>query len=283
MATVKTTTFELVGADGGPLRGDVRTQSGGEARPAAVICHGFKGFKDWGFFPKLADRLAHAGLTATSFNFTGSGIGPDGESFSEPERFGRATFSKDLEDIDTVCRALAAGALADGVAPPTKLGLFGHSRGGGMAVVHTANNHDVAALTTWAGIGHVRRWPEEVVAQWRREGRIDVPNARTGDILSLYTDVLDDIERHEDGSLDLLDAASRVRVPWLIMHGDEDETVSVAEARSLHEAATGDQVRLHVIPGGSHTMGSGHPWSGSTPELDLAMGETVAWFAKQLF
>jgi dienelactone hydrolase len=283
MATVMTTTFELVGADGGPLRGDVRTQSGGAERPAVVVCHGFKGFKNWGFFPKLADRLAHGGLTAVSFNFTGSGIGPDGESFSEPERFGHATFSRDLEDLDTVCRELSAGTLAGGVARPTKLGLFGHSRGGGMAVAHAAAHHDIAALTTWAGIGTVRRWPEEVVAQWRQDGKIDVPNARTGGILPLYTDVLDDIDEHEAGKLDLLEAAGRIRVPWLIMHGDADETVSLAEAQSFHDAATGDEVRLHIVPGGSHTMGSRHPWSGSTPELDLAMGETVGWFAKYLF
>ena len=42
--------------------------------------HGFKGFKDWGFFPHLADRLARAGLVAVSFNFSGSGVGPDGET-----------------------------------------------------------------------------------------------------------------------------------------------------------------------------------------------------------
>ncbi len=242
MATVITTTFELVGADGGPLRGDVRTAAAGEDRPAVVICHGFKGFKDWGFFPKLADRLAHAGLTAVSFNFSGSGIGPDGESFSEPERFGHATFSKDLEDIDIVCRELLAGTLGDGVASPTKLGLLGHSRGAGMAIAYTAGNHDVAVLATWAGIGKVHRWPQDVLAQWRRDGKIDVPNARTGDILPLYTDVLDDIEEHEDHKLNLLKAAAAVEIPWLIVHGDADETVPVAEARSLHDAAAGDHV-----------------------------------------
>jgi len=82
MATVNTTQFELVGADGGPLRGDVRTQEKGADRPAVVICHGFKGFKDWGFFPHLAARIARAGMTAVSFNFSGSGVGPDGEKHS---------------------------------------------------------------------------------------------------------------------------------------------------------------------------------------------------------
>ena len=50
MATAMTTAVELTGADGGPVRGEVRTAAGGENRPAVVLCHGFKGFKDWGFF-----------------------------------------------------------------------------------------------------------------------------------------------------------------------------------------------------------------------------------------
>ncbi len=283
MATVMTTTFELAGADGGPLRGEVRTAEGGENRPAVVICHGFKGFKDWGFFPKLADRLAHAGFSAISFNFTGSGIGPDGENFSEPERFGHATFSKDVEDIGLVCRRLSNGQLRSDLAQPTKVGLFGHSRGGGMSVIYTSGADDISAIVTWSAIGSLERWPEDTVSQWRRDGKLDVPNARTGDILPVYTDLLDDIEAHKHGKLDLLAAAGRINVPWMILHGDADETVAVSEAKSLKEAASQDRTLLHIVPGASHTMGSRHPWAGLTPELDFAMGETVGWFAKHLF
>ena len=282
MATVITTTFELTGADGGPLRGDVRAAEWGADRPALVICHGFKGFKDWGFFPQLAHRLAHAGFTAVSFNFTGSGVGPDGQSFSESERFSRATFSGDLEDINIVCREVAAGTLIDGLARPTRLGLFGHSRGGGMAAVHAARTGGVEALVTWSAIGTVRRWPEATLIQWRREGKIDVPNARTGDILSVSTDLLDDIERHQHGDLDILAAAAAIQVPWLMIHGDADATVPLSEARSLHDGA-GHGVELRVVPGGTHTMGVGHPWAGSTPEMEFAIGETVAWFSNCLF
>ena len=76
MATVKNTSFELKGADGGPLRGTVWTVGDGKGRPAVVVCHGFKGFKDWGFFPHLAHRLANAGLTTVTFNFSGVVSGP---------------------------------------------------------------------------------------------------------------------------------------------------------------------------------------------------------------
>ena len=73
MSTMKLKRFELLSADGGPLRGEVRTAGGGEGRPAVVICHGFKGFKDWGFFPKLAEwgRMARP-----SRSLKGSGTAP---------------------------------------------------------------------------------------------------------------------------------------------------------------------------------------------------------------
>ena len=133
MATVKKTAFELEGADGGPLRGDVRTAASGARRPAVVICHGFKGFKDWGMFPPLAERLARAGLTAISFNFSGSGVGPDGDSFSEPTRFKHDTYTRQLTDLATVIEATDHARLASGLSQPSRIGLFGHSRGGGVA------------------------------------------------------------------------------------------------------------------------------------------------------
>ncbi|UCF42035.1 MAG: alpha/beta hydrolase [Gemmatimonadota bacterium] len=281
MATVTKTPFELVGADAGPLRGDVRTQEHGRGRPAVIICHGFKGFKDWGHFPHLADRLARAGMTAVSFNFSGSGVGPDGESFSEPERFGHATYSNDLADLETVATALEAGTLLEGLAKPTALGVFGHSRGGGLAVLFAAGNAKVKVLVTWAAIGKLIRWDDGMLDRLRQEGRADVVNMRTGEVLPLYTDVLEDFELHKDGKLDLDAAAERIRVPWLIVHGAQDEAVSLSDGERLYTLAQGS-ARLEIIPGGTHTLGARHPWAGFTPELERGMDLTTEWFTRHL-
>ncbi len=281
MATVTKTPFELVGADGGPLRGGVRTQELGAGRPAVIICHGFKGFKDWGFFPHVAERLARAGMTAVSFNFSGSGVGPDGESFSEPERFGRATYSGDLKDLETVSAALLGGTLVERLATPTALGLFGHSRGGGLAILFSARHSEAKALVTWAAIGSLIRWDEATLAQLREEGRIDVVNMRTGDVLPVYRDVLDDYEAHREGKLNLDGAAAEIRVPWLIVHGEEDEAVSLSDGEKLHGLTRGS-ARLELIAGGTHTLGARHPWAGYTAELQRGMDLTTEWFTRHL-
>jgi uncharacterized protein len=279
MATVKTTSFELAGADGGPLRGDVRTADVGSGRPAVVISHGFKGFKDWGMFPHLASRLAHAGVTAVSFNFSGSGVGKDGQSFTEPERFAHDTYSRQLDDLSGVLQALREARLVPGLRTPSRIGLLGHSRGGGVAVLTAARDTDIAALVTWASISRAMRWNADVVKAWRSEGAMEVVNARTGDVLSISTDMLEDIERNA-ARLDVASAAARIRAPWLIIHGTDDESVPVEEARVLAKA--NGRAVLKIVERAGHTFGARHPWQGSTPELDQVMDATVGWFTERL-
>lgn len=265
-----------MGADGGPLRVDVRSGAKpGEARPAVVICHGFKGFKDWGFFPRAAERLAMAGFTAVSFNFSGSGVGEDGESFSEPERWGHQTLTGDLADLAAVVDdAVARGA--------PWVGLLGHSRGGGTAVLHAARDERVKALVTWAAVSHFARWPDEDLERWRRDGKIDVVNLRTGQVLPIFLDLLRDLERNGESALDIVGAASRLAIPWLIVHGTADESVPFDDGERLHRAARPESSRLLRIDGAGHTFGVRHPWAGGTPEFDQVLERTVAFFAAAL-
>lgn len=254
---------------------DVRSAAReGEKRPAVVICHGFKGFKDWGFFPKLAERLAVAGFTALSFNFSGSGVG-EGEDFDELDRWGHQKPSTDLKDVATmVDYAVAGGA--------SSVGLVGHSRGGGLAILHAVSDERVKALVTWAAVDHFLRWPEDDVAKWRREGRLDVVNSRTGQVLPLFRDALDDVDQHAAGPLNVLSAAARIRVPWLIVHGMSDRSVPIEIGKVLKAASNSAKTDLLPVEGADHTFGIKHPWQGSTPEFDLVMDRTVGLLAGSL-
>jgi len=275
MATPTLTRHVLDGALG-PIAVDVRAGGREAARPAVVVLHGFKGFKDWGMFPPLAERLARAGFSAVSLNVSGAGVDDEG-LFSYPERFGRNTFSAELGDLGRVIDALAAGGL--GVPAPSSIGLLGHSRGGGVAILRAADDARVRALVTWAAIATVRRWSADVIESWRAIGRQDVVNARTGEVLPLYTEVLDDIDSRS-AQLDIEAAAARVAAPWLIVHGTHDEAVPVAEAERL--AGAQPRAVLERIEGAGHTFGARHPWTGTTPELDRAVTGSVTWFATHL-
>ncbi|HET6778472.1 MAG TPA: alpha/beta fold hydrolase [Gemmatimonadales bacterium] len=277
MATPTLTKHSLAGALG-PILVDVRAGGRKIPRPAVVIVHGFKGFKDWGMFPRFADRLALAGFTAVSFNVSGSGVDDSGE-FSLPDRFGHNTFSAELHDLGRVIEALLAGELD--TAPPASLGLVGHSRGGGVAILQAGRDQRIRALVTWAAISGVDRWSVDQRAAWRATGRTEIQNARTGQVLPLYTDVLDDIE-HNAEVLDIEAAAGRMRVPWLIIHGRKDESVGFAEAESLRAASSQPNTRLLAIESGGHTFGASHPWKSATPELDTVFDASLAWLAAHL-
>jgi dienelactone hydrolase len=275
MATPTLTRHRLAGALGDILI-DVRSGGRASPRPAVVVVHGFKGFKDWGLWPSLAERLARAGCTAVTLNLSGSGVDDSGE-FVFPERFGHNTFSAELQDLRRVMDALEAGALA--AAPPSSVGLLGHSRGGGMAVLYTSGDPRVRALVTWAAIATVERWPGAARDAWRRTGTREERNARTGQVLPMYLDLLDDIESNA-ATLDIPRAAARISVPWLIVHGTGDEAVSVVEGERLAAAAPG--ARLMVVPDAGHTFGAAHPWRGATPELERVTDATLAFFAAEL-
>ena len=243
-----------------------------------VVVHGFKGFKDWGLWPPFAERLARAGFSAVTLNLSGSGVDDTGE-FVFPERFGHNTFSAELQDLSRVMDALAAGNL--GVAPPATVGLLGHSRGGGISVLHAAADRRVHALVTWAAIATVQRWSPAERAAWRAAGVNQVKNARTGQVLPQYTGLLDDIERNA-AALDIEAAAGRIAVPWLIVHGSEDEAVAPLEGERLARAGSPATTRFVLIEHAGHTFGAAHPWRGATPELERVMDDTLAYFAAEL-
>lgn len=275
MATPTRTALELPGSLG-PIRVAVDAGGRNRPRPAVVILHGFKGFMEWGMFPAIAERLARAGFSAVRLTASGSGADPSG-NFPYADRFAHNTVAAELADLATVVNALTTGAL--GVVPPTSLGLLGHSRGGGMVVLHTGRDARVRALVTWAAIASIRRWDDLEAREWRRRGYREVVNARTGDVLRQEISLLDEVEQ-DDGKFNIARTAARISAPWLILHGADDRSVSPAEARLLKQQQPAAE--LLELPGADHTFGSRHPWSGSTPAFDRAIDASTAWLARHL-
>jgi dienelactone hydrolase len=259
---------------------DLPEQSG--PRPTVVICHGFKGFMEWGFFPYLAQLLAERGLVAIRFNLTGSGMEPGEELVTRPLDFRNATFSQDLAELQSLLEAVSDHLLPDRI-EPDRLGLFGHSRGGGTALLAASRDpwkSRLRALVTWAGVSTFDRLNEAEKQYWRERGEVPVVNARTGQELMIDVNVLRDLEAHPD-ELDLVRAGEAREAPWLIVHGDDDETVPVDEARLLAKEA-GSPCELVVVDGGSHTFGAQHPFAGPTPQLIEALNATQRWFRRHL-
>lgn len=275
--TLTRTRFELRPKDGGPpVRGDVRVVEGTEPRSAVVICHGFKGFREWGFFPAVARAAAARGHAAVSFDFSHNGVGADGVDFSALELFERHTLTREVDEIRMVLDALPR------VLPkaPRRIGLLGHSRGGGEAVLAAAEDRRVDALVTWAAIATVHRWSEEQLARWRHGESVEIVNARTGQAMPIGPQFLRDIEENTE-RLDIRRAAARLTLPWLIVHGEADTSVPADDARTLWDMA-GDNAELLLIDDADHTFGAKHPYAGATDALRTATDATLEWLGEHL-
>ncbi|HEX4966810.1 MAG TPA: alpha/beta hydrolase [Thermoanaerobaculia bacterium] len=251
-------------------------------RPAVVICHGFKGFMDWGFFPYLATLLAERGFVAIRFNLSGTGMQPGDELVTDTAAFRANTYGRELAELLAVLAA-AGETIAPGRVDRSRLGLFGHSRGGGNAILAAARSpwrERLRAVVTWAAIAGIDRFTPAQKEEWRREGEWPVVNSRTGQRLALGPAMLAEVEAKRP-ELDVLAAAAALRAPWLIVHGEEDETVPAEEGRRLAEGAGGPH-ELREIPGASHTFGVRHPFAGPTPQLIQALNATQRWFRTNL-
>ena len=271
------TSWILPGADDQPILGDTHLPDG-EPIGVLVVCHGFKGYKDYGFFPYLAECAAQRGLIAHRFNFSHSGMTDRLETFERPKLFEQDTWGKQTEDLGRVAAAIATGQLAGRDFPQV---WFGHSRGG-VTVLLTAGR--VFAAADYQGANRVPPPPDvpapvAVVtastpdvatslddAQRRlmhKQGYLESPSSRTGQNLRVGLGWLKEIEANPR-AYDPCRAIARIKCPVLILHGDQDETVSPTAARRLAEAG-GDRVNVRIIEGANHVYGGRNPLPNDEP------------------
>ena len=278
--------FVLTGPQHGrPFAADATYQADGRPKPVVVFVHGFKGFKDWGHFPLLADFFAAQGFVFVKLNLSHNGVVVGGHGDLEDlEAFGRNNFSLELDDLGQLLDALhQAGATPVPAAELdlARLCLVGHSRGGGLVLLKAAEDGRVRAVATWAAIADIdQRWPQALLAEWQRTGVLHVPNARTGQQLPLHYQIVEDYFAHRP-RLDIPhNVRRRLRQPLLLVHGDADETVPVAAAHQL-KTLKPDAV-LHLVPGATHMFGGAHPWPGAAlPAPAAAVAAATAAFFRQ--
>jgi pimeloyl-ACP methyl ester carboxylesterase len=152
-------------------------------------------------------------------------------------------------------------AVADGVF------LIGHSMGGGISIIKTAEDGRIKKLVTMASISGFRNlWPKQSEVQWRLQGIIYMHNARTGQQMPVKSTLLDDLDKHPL-RLDIAAKAAEITQPWLLMHGEADQTVPLAHAQELHTAQP--NAEFFVLPGGDHTFGGSHPYASDTLPASL--------------
>jgi pimeloyl-ACP methyl ester carboxylesterase len=275
---IKKDFFTLSGAKGRAMLTDLTYDTSFKDAPLVIFAHGFKGFKDWGTHNLLAKYFVENGYRFLKFNFSHNGTTTDAPiDFADLIAFSDNTFSFELDDLTTVID-FACGGTA--IPRATSVYLIGHSMGGGISIIKTAEDKRVNKLVSMASISSFHNlWPKEAEEQWRLQGILYMHNSRTNQQMPLKATLLDDLEKNA-ARLDILAKASTITQPWLIVHGDKDPTVPLCHAEQLRDAQR--HADFLVIENGDHVFGATHPYTDDTMPAHLLQfcDAAIAFFKK---
>ncbi len=246
-----------------------------------LFVHGFKGFKDWGFGPYIAQYFANCGYYSILFNFSHNGIGNIDSEFTELDKFKKNTFSREISELNQLIDALNSGFFTD-VKDSPKIGIVGHSRGGAINLLASSKRKDINALAVWASVSRLDRYSNRQKEEWRNKGSFDVMNMRTKQVMSLGIELLEDIEKNGSDYLNIELAVANLNKPLLIAHGDQDLAVPIKEAQELYEWSNKSLTELFILHGCGHTFDVVHPFAGTMSKFQKLLEKTNSFFIKHL-
>jgi len=237
--------------------GEIRNQQGekidysvhaGESRSdfIAIVGHGVTGNKDRPFILALAEGLEAAGIPTLRMSFAGNG-GSEG-------RFVDSTISKETEDLGSVIDAVGE----------RKICYIGHSMGGAVGVKRTSSDSRIGALVSLAGMVHTQEFAQREFGEenpddgcmWEEES-CPLSSAYMNDMATLNS---------------LADLGAQISVPWLLVHGTEDDVVPIVDSNDIIAKATNDP-EFFEIAGADHVF--------SDAALPVMVAKVVEWVKAQ--
>ena len=276
------TEFQLINDIGEIISGDLFIPSNAQnPMPLVIISHGFKAWKDWGFYPYVSEKIADAGAIVVCFNFSLNG-NPDVHAFiRETEKFAKNTVSQEINDLEAVINAftISGNQIFSNVKNfwNGNIFLLGHSMGAAVSLLTMRTNANISKTVLWASIAKFDRYTERQKKLWQEKGFLEFSNYKTKQILRMNVKYLDDIENNRD-LFHLPSAISELSRPALIVHGLQDVTVPVREAEELIEADNNNILQVYIIEKTGHTFGIAHPFKRSSPYLERAINKTFEFF-----
>ncbi|MCH7974211.1 MAG: alpha/beta fold hydrolase [Bacteroidetes bacterium] len=272
--------FELITSQNEKLRITSYSFANAGTVPCIILVHGFKGFKDWGFGPYIAEYLAKKGFFVITFNFSHNGVGDNLSEFTELDKFADNTFSLEINELNELISAYLKGDFC--VVENKKIGIIGHSRGGAISLLAAKKNKYVNAVATWSAVSKLDRYSEKQKEKWRKEGVFEVLNTRTKQVMKLNVSLLEDIEQNINDRLNIEKAVRELNKPLLIAHGEQDLAVSFDEGEKLFEWADKRLTEFYPIENTGHTFDIQHPFKGSNNKFDALLNKTTEFFKRNL-
>ncbi len=247
-----------------------------------IFVHGFKGFKDWGFFPYSALYFADRGFNCFTFNFSHNGIGDIKDEFTRLDKFAKNTVSRDVYELKELVSGIKNGFFGKEFIGG-KLGIIGHSRGGAtVAALHNLVEPGFSAAALWASVAKLNRYSERQKEEWKKAGYFEILNTRTNQVMRLNAELLYDIEENSDALLNIEKGIKNIKCPLFIAHGGQDLTVPIEEADILYGWSDKEKTELFKLPTAGHTFDVVHPFTGTNEKLERLLENTYRFFKNNM-
>jgi len=271
---MKTTRNILIpGKHNKPILTDVYYLEDNKPKPIILFCHGYKGFKDWGAWNLMAEEFAKQGFCFIKFNFAyNGGTVEQPIDFPDLDAFGNNNYTKELDDLDSVLNWIEVNLSSNKNVNTNSISLLGHSRGGGIVIIKAEEDSRISKVISLAGVSdYENRFPKlDAFETWKNNGVYYVVNGRTKQNMPHFFQFFEDFENNKE-RLNIKRAASNLKIPHLIIHGSNDTSVSIDEAKNLHH--WNPKSELKIIEDADHVFNSKHPWD--KKEMPLQLNQVI--------
>jgi pimeloyl-ACP methyl ester carboxylesterase len=243
-----------------PVVTDVFYKETNQPKRIIIFCHGYKGFKDWGAWNLMAAVFAKAGFFFIKFNFSHNGGTPEQPiDFPDLEAFGNNNYTKELDDLASVINWVSNHSGFKNEVKLSDISLIGHSRGGGIVLLKTNEDARIKKVITFAGVCDFEKRTATIgdLEQWKNQGVKYVLNGRTKQNMPHYYQFYENFVQNKE-RLDIKNATENLKIPHLIIHGNNDTSVLIDEAESLKKWNSKSEFK--IIDNANHVFNTSHPW-----------------------
>ena len=259
-----------------PILTDLFFKESNQLKPILIFCHGYKGFKDWGAWNLMAENFANAGFFFVKFNFShNGGTAEQPIDFPDLEAFGNNNYSKELDDLGNVIDWVSENSDIKSEIDLNEIYLIGHSRGAGIVLLKSDEDSRAKKVISLAGVSDYKsRFPKnEKLQEWEEKKVYFVKNGRTHQEMPHFYQFFRDFEKNEK-RLNIKKATQNLEIPLLIIHGNNDASVSINEAKNLHK--WNSKSTFKIIENSNHVFGTSHPWDKERVSEELSEAIEIA-------
>lgn len=205
-----------------------------ESQTIIILCHGLSSGKDARTTVTLERELNNKNITTLRFDFFGHG--------ESEGKFEDLTISRAIGDLEKAIDIIKKRGYR-------KIGLFGSSFGGIACLIAASKRKDISVLALKSPVSdyqakELEQRGENEIRKWKETGYRDYESG-SGKILKLKYSFFEDFKDKT-----AYEAAEKIKIPTLIVHGDMDDVVPVEQ--SMKTVKILEKGRLEIIKGNNH-------------------------------